>query len=302
MNPAIAQTLPILSLVVAGFLLKQSGLFREGDGGVLARVIINTTLPAVIFLSVSRAAVPPARLLVLALCGMAIPLLMRWVSGSLSLRMRWPRRIAGVVILGTMATNIGFFLLPLFSTIYGSDGTSRVAAFDIGNSLIANSVGLYVATCYGDLHMGGVAQSVRRVVSSPILFAGLSGLAFNLSGLQLPSAVVKVLETVGAANTPLAMLTLGSFLQVRYGNWSPILATVALRMGLGFVAGQALLAIFQLRGIERATVALGAAMPVGLVTLVYSVSEGMDAEIAAGVISLSIVVAILITPLLLTLF
>ena len=60
MNSAIAQSLPILSLVVVGFLLKQAGLIRPGDGQVMTRLIVNTTLPAIIFLSVAHANVTQA--------------------------------------------------------------------------------------------------------------------------------------------------------------------------------------------------------------------------------------------------
>ena len=77
MNPAIAQSLLIISLAVAGLLLKQAGLIRPGDGQVVARIIGNTTLPAVIFLSVARANVTPERLAVLALCGIVISLGLR---------------------------------------------------------------------------------------------------------------------------------------------------------------------------------------------------------------------------------
>lgn len=302
MSPALAQTLPVLSLVVVGFVLKQIGAFRNGDGQVLARLIINITLPAVIFLSVAHADVPPARWVVLAFCGMAIPLLLQLVAGGVVLRLRWPRRTAGVVLLGTMATNIGFFLYPLFGALYGPAGTSQLAAFDIGNSLVCNSLGLYVAIRYGDAHAADVRQGIRRVLTSPVLLAVAFGLVVNLTGLEIPPAVLRPVELVSQANTPLAMLTLGSFLQVRYARWAPLVVSVALRMGVGFLIGQLLVLLFGLSGMERVTVAIGAAMPVGLVTLVYSVSEGLDAEVAAGAISLSILVGMVITPLLLTAF
>jgi hypothetical protein len=69
MSTAVRQSLPILSLVIAGFLFKQVGLLRSGDGQVMARLIINLTLPAVIFLSIAQANVSPARMALLAVCG-----------------------------------------------------------------------------------------------------------------------------------------------------------------------------------------------------------------------------------------
>jgi malate permease and related proteins len=118
----------------------------------------------------------------------------------------------------------------------------------------------------------------------------------------LPFVVGHLLETLGGANTPLAMLTLGTFLQFRYANWKPMVLAVALRMGVGLLIGLALVRIVPLDNIERAAVGMGAAMPVGLVVLVYSVTEGMDAEFAAGVVSLSILVGLFVTPILLSVY
>ncbi len=81
MNSAVRQALPILSLVVVGFLLKQVGLIRSGDSQVIARLIINTTLPAVIFLSIARANVAPAKMALLALCGVLVSLGLSVISG-----------------------------------------------------------------------------------------------------------------------------------------------------------------------------------------------------------------------------
>jgi malate permease and related proteins len=302
MNPVIAQSLPIIGLVGIGFVLRQVGVIRAGDGNVMARLIINATLPAVIFLSVAQAEVSPSRLAVLLLCGMAIPLLQRMVAGFFVDRLHLERRVAGVMLISTMVAQVGFFLFPFFLSVYGKEGLSRLAAFDLGNSLIANSYGFYLAISYGNKPPIGLRDGLRRVFSIPILWAGLLGLVFNLSRIQLPFVVAQMLETLEVANTPLAMITLGTFLQFRYTNWKPMALTVMLRMGMGFLIGLAIVRLVPLDAIERAAVGVGAAMPVGLVVLVYSVTEGLDAEFAAGVISLSILVGLFVTPILLSVY
>jgi predicted permease len=302
MNPAVAQSLPIISLAVAGFLLKLAGLIRPGDGQVVARIIVNTTLPAAIFLSVARADVTPERLAVLALCGIVISLGLRVVAGWCVSRLKLERRVAGVVVLAAMVINVGFFLFPIFQTVYGQEGISRLAAFDLGNSLMANSYGYYLAGCYGDKSPCGFQHSLKRVLALPVLWASLAGLAVNLGGVQLPSFLIKLLEPLAAANTPLAMLILGSFLQLHYSNWKPMTLAVALRMGVGFALGQLMVSLAHLQGLERIAVGMGAAMPIGLVVLVYAASEGLDAEFAAGTISLSILTGLFVTPMLLSLY
>ncbi len=57
-----------------------------------------------------------------------------------------------------------------------------------------------------------------------------------------------------------------------------------------------------LQGLERTVVGLGATMPIGMVVLIYSSLMGLSVELAASTISLSILVALLVTPLLLLLY
>jgi predicted permease len=98
------------------------------------------------------------------------------------------------------------------------------------------------------------------------------------------------------------MLTLGAFIQLRYTNWQPMALTAALRIGGGFLLGQALVLLVNLQGLDRVAVSMGSAMPTGLAVMVYSVSEGMDAEFAAGAISLSIIVGLFVMPILLSMY
>jgi predicted permease len=302
MNTAVRQSLPILVFVLVGFLFKQVGLLRSGDSQVIARLIINTTLPALIFLSIARANVAPSKLGSLALCGMLVSLGLSVISGALTGYLGYERQIAGVIILGTMIINIGFFLFPVFQTVYGQEGISRLAAFDLGNSIVAHSYGFYLATRYGNRPPIGFWSSLKRVLALPVFWAVLVGLVVNLTRVQIPLFVLEMLEPLAVANTPLAMLTLGAFIQLRYTNWQPMALTAALRIGGGFLLGQALVLLVNLQGLDRVAVSMGSAMPTGLAVMVYSVSEGMDAEFAAGAISLSIIVGLFVMPILLSMY
>jgi len=303
MRIILAQSLPIVALVILGFALKQGQIIDGRLGQDLARLILNTTLPAVIFLSLARARLDVGRLGILALCGGSIPLVLHLVAIAASRRMGLERKVAGVVVVGSLVTNIGFFLLPFFQAFYGPEGVSRLAAFDLGNSLLAASYGYYVAARYGGRAAGGRAI-LRQILAAPLLWANLAGISVNLLGLgqALPEVLVKVLEPLAAANTPLAMLTVGSFIEPHLKAWRPVSAAVAIRVGLGFALGQLLVWALGLSGLERAAVGMGGAMPIGTVAIVYAALQGLDLGVAAGSISLSIVVALLITPFLLRMY
>lgn len=302
MGAILNQSLPILVLIFIGFFLKQVGILRRDDGHTMARIIISTTLPAVLFVSLARADIEPQGLMVLGLCGAAIPLVLHQLALWASRAMGLNREVAGVVVISTMVTNVGFFLLPFFVIFYGAEGVSRLAAFDLGNSLVSNSYAYYMATRYGAKSDVGVWVALKRVLALPTLWANLAGIAVNLSGFALPALAAKVLDPLAAANTPLAMLTLGSFIELRFPNWRPMFVASGIRIGLGWAVGQLLVLAFGLTGLERAAVSLGAAMPIGLLVLVYASLEGLDTEFAAGTISLSLLAAMLLTPVLLSLY
>lgn len=302
MNPTIAQSLPILSLVLVGFVLKKVRIIHYGDGPVMTRFILNITLPAVIFLSVARANIEPLRLALLSGLGLLVAISLKFLSDRTARSLRLEPEVAGVVVIGSMVMNVGAFLFPVVETVFGPEGVSRLAAFDLGNSLVASSYGYYLATCFGNRNPCGVQNSFKRAFKVPILWASILGTIVNLSGLDLPSFLLKILQPVGAANTPLAMIALGTFLEFNFPKWKLMGMTVFLRMVAGFAIGQLFIFLFHLEGVERAAVGLGSAMPVGMVTLVYAVSEGLDAEFAAAVISLSILVGLVATPLMLLLY
>ena len=130
---------------------------------------------------------------------------------------------------------------------------------------------------------------------------GVVGLIVNLTGIILPEFLVKVLSPVSAANTPLAMIALGVFVNFKFPRLKLILLTVFLRMGFGFLIGQAIVLLFNLQGLDRVIVTMGSAVPIGMVPMVYAASEGLDTEFAASCISLSIIIGVVVTPLLLTL-
>ncbi len=300
MNPTVAEVLPVISLVVVGFLLKKIGVIKPEDGSLLSRLILTVTLPAVIFISVSQANVDPLSLGFLALCSLLIAISLRILSGTIAKWLKVDPSIAGVIILGSMVMNLGTFLFPIIQTAYGPEGASRLAAFDIGNSFMASGYGFYLASCYGNKTPCGYKNSIKKVATLPILWALIIGLIINLTSIDLPTFLIKMLTPVSKANTPLAMIALGVFVNFKFPKWKLIILTVFLRMGVGFLLGQVIVLIFNLQGLDRIIVSLGSAVPIGMVPMVYAASEGLDTEFAAACISLSIIVGVIATPFLLT--
>lgn len=244
----------------------------------------------------------PRQLGLLAVCGAAIPLLLYGVATRVVKAAGWRPEVAGVVVLGAMIANVALFLSAFTLAFHGQEGLSLVAAFDVGNSLVASSVAHYVAGSYGRSHTWNWRVGIRRILTMPLLWANLLGIAANLGHWGIPAVPTHMLELLAAANTALAMLTLGAFIEFRAPAWKPMLTAVAIRMGLGWVLGQVFVGLAGLTGLARTVVSVGAASPVAVMALIYISMEGMDVELAAATLSLSILLGMVLTPLLFGLY
>jgi predicted permease len=302
MNPTLTESLPVISLVVVGFCLKRINFLKEEDGSFLSRLILNITLPCVIFLSISLAKIELLELLLLAASGFVIALVLRILGGITANFLKLENSIAGVVILACMVMNIGSLMVPLVSTLYGAEAVSKTAAFDIGNSFMASGYGYYLATQYGSKNPHGLRNGLKKVISVPVIWAVILGLGFNLSAAVIPAFINRMLTPLSLANTPLAMITLGIFVNFKFPQWKLISMTVFFRMGIGFLVGQLVILLTHMQAMDRVIVTLGSAMPIGMIPLAYATAEGLDTEFAASCISLSIILGVILTPFLLLIY
>jgi len=293
----LARSLPLIGFIVLGFLLKQIGLIRRSDRRPIARVIFATTLPAAVFTSLSSADVELRTLLPLALCGALIPLVTHLAVIQMTKTMGLSRELSAGVVLSTLVSSVLLYLAPFFLALYGSEGFNRVVAFDVGNALVASSYAYYVATRYVEGGASDWHTSIKRIFTVPQFWACLLAIAVKITGASVPTPALGILEPLAAANVPLGMLLLGTFIELRFRVWKPMLVAIGLRVGLGWAVGQAMILLMGLTGLERLVVSLAPVTPIGIVSLIYASLLGLDTELPAATLSLSILVSIVLTPL-----
>ncbi|MCE9534954.1 MAG: AEC family transporter [Nitrospirae bacterium] len=103
---------------------------------------------------------------------------------------------------------------------------------------------------------------------------------------------------VHLTTTPLASLVLGlsiSFEAVRK-TWPLTLLGVALRMGGGLLLGWTVAWLLDLTGLERAVVILIAAMPSAVTAVIFATETGLDEDLVASIVALSICLGVALLP------
>jgi predicted permease len=123
-------------------------------------------------------------------------------------------------------------------------------------------------------------------------------LVLKAAGLHLPSWLRDILTPVHMTTTPLASLLLGlsiSFASVRRTLALTCLG-VAVRMAGGLLLGWMAAWLLNLTGVERAVVILIGGMPSAVTAVIFAAETGLDEDLVASIVALSICLGVALLP------
>ncbi len=203
----------------------------------------------------------------------------------------------GIYTYALTTSNIGYMGQPLTLAVFGEEMLFKYIIAGIPFNLYIYSLGLSM--------MSGKRITWRSFMT-PVFFATFLGIALGLGGIQIPSVLDDVLE--GAANcmSPLAMLIAGlSIAKLPVGKLlggARAYVVSALRL-IGIPV--ATVAVLALCGASREMMLLLlilTAMPIGMNTIVFPASAGVDSTAGAKLVLISNVFSMITIPVLFLLF
>jgi malonate transporter len=302
----LALAVPLFALVLVGYVLKRFARLPDGWSQRLSWLVFSVALPAMLFRLMSKlSSLPPVdERLLFAYFGSC--LLVFAVGRVIAWKLFAMNGVEqSVFALGGIFSNNVMLGLPLSTLILGEAATPSVALILVFNALILWT--LVTASVewarHGSLSLHGGARTLIAVLTNPIVAAIVSGALFGLLGFSIPAPLDFPLSIVGKAAAPLALVALGMGL-AEYG------IRVGLRISLAISGIKVLLQplvvwllarLLGLPPMETQVVVLLASIGVGanvyLMSRQFKVLEGA----VAGSLVISISIAALSTPLILTL-
>ena len=222
--------LPVFLTLGLGMLCRVRKLLSREGVAALKFIVVNITLPAVLFASFAgaeysrKSVVIP--LLIFALCGVALAL-----GHVLQKLLKVKGKLTPYLMTGFEAGMLGY---GLFALLFREEPTSSFAMVDLGQVLFVFTV--YKALLSGK---GGLRSALREALVSPVLWAIVAGLLFGATGLYAklsPSGVSGVLTTIAnfisAPTSAIILLTIGYDLVPGEIRWRETAAVVGLRVVL----------------------------------------------------------------------
>lgn len=288
---ALDSILPIVALFLLGFFLKKRKVLLPEDAKVFTRLIMNVVLPALLIHLFWKIELQPELLYFpLASLIILIALLIFGFIFARLLGLKEKTRAAFVTAFPTMdAGNIGY---PFMLVVFGTLGLSRMVLLDLANVLFLFFVVYPLAYSLGK---GGISlhESVRKIVSTPIIWGIAGGFLLNIVGFESELAS-NFLGIISGALLLLAMFFLGIEFEPKWANLRLPGLTILLKTGTGILLALVVSAFFGFQGVDRMAVIIWASLPASLLCAVFAKENKLDVEFTSTLLSIALPLGILI--------
>ena len=309
-HPVLSSLLPVVLLIVVGFVAGKTKLVRGESVRDLSNLVFLVLTQALLFRTMSSVRIeqldfkPVAQYFLVA---GALFVVMLWLYGRNSR--------ASVLALASIFSNTLMIGVPLIGLAYGQEGQVLLFTLISLHALVLLSAAtlvleLQVASEHAALSgkrravWRTVASAVRNAIIHPVPLPILVGLVYAQTGWGLHPVVDRPLALLGSAFGPIALVLVGITLsQTPIGKQFmsalklSVVKTVvhpALMLAVGWLLG--------LRGLHLAVMTVAAALPIGANVFLFSqryrkeedaVTAGVAVSTAMAVVSVTAVMAVL---------
>lgn len=303
----LSQIIILAIVVLIGAIAAKVKVLTPESKDMLSKVIFNISLPLMLFTNFLKLEATPRLLansfVVLSIVGFVVLflLLVGWISSGI---LKLPSREAAVFKVHSMFGNTIFLGFPLINALYGAEGLLYASMYQLVSNLFMWTVGVIVLT-----QGNGTSwkSNIRRVIN-PNTVATLLGLLFFILAIKLPVVIVRPLTELGAANTWLSMLYIGSMLVFsKVGDMLKKKSLYVVSFNRLFLVPAMLVGIFYLISVlsgftpdklVSSVIILEASMPCMASVVIMARELGADDQQAVGNVFVSTIISIVSLPLL----
>ncbi|MDF2593985.1 MAG: auxin efflux carrier [Clostridia bacterium] len=284
-------------LMLVGYILSKKDILNEEGTKQISSVLMLIATPAVIIASYQRefeAELAKKLFMVFIFCliGYAISLILAELLFRKSANDYQDKRMCIVF------SNNGFMAIPLLQALLGSTGVFLGSAH-----IVLGNVFLWT---YGAKTMGRekYKMSLKTALINPGVFAMAGGFLLFISPAKLPDNVYQVLNYLGALNTPLAMIILGTFLAktdlAECIKDTSIYIISFYKLILVPTALMVILLILPADKIMAATLLIGTAAPTGIIAAMFAQRFDTNYIYSTKIIAQTTLLCIITMPIFLT--
>jgi len=229
---ALSKVLPVLLLLLLGAVLNRTQFLLPGTIQEIKKLVINISLPAVLFLAFARAAFQPGYLIIVALVFTAC-LLVLFFGRLIQPLTRIQSPYFPALLTGFEAGMIGY---AIFSAVYGTEHVFKFAIVDLGQVTFV----FFVLVPVLERISAGPRPFSTTLINffrTPVILAILGGIIANQVGLvarlgtqPVANSLLVTLEVIAGLTMPLVAVVIGYEMRLQRGSLSKPALTIAVRL------------------------------------------------------------------------
>jgi malonate transporter and related proteins len=284
--------LPVFGLIAIGYIARQTGFVSDRAGEGLSEFVFSLSLPCLIFRTLVRAEIPdvqPWGYWISYFAGVAVVWIAAMVLGR---RLFGLKGVSGVVA-GFLAgqANTVFVGVPMILKAYGDAGA--VPLFLL--IAVHLPVTMTLATIMAEGRKASPLLILRRLATHPIVVGILAGSLCRPVAPYIPGALWQVVELLGSAAVPCALISMGIALR-RYGmgmGWRlPAVISVLKLVIHPLVVLLLATQVFAMPPVWAGVAVLFASCPCGINAYLFAERYGEGVALASSAVTLSTALAL----------
>jgi len=286
---------PIVLIAALGFVADRRFSLNTRS---LSQVVVYLAAPALVYSSISRSTIQAYELNQLFLFTGLTMVSMAVLSGGLARLLHLEKKQASAFALSNTLINAGNFGLPFISFAFGDDGLARAVIIFTGTSIVANTLGVYLAS----RGSASIVKSFVNMFKVPLLYAVVLGLLVNQHVFCSPVPIDRSMSLLGAAAVPLMLIVLGAQLaRTRIDNQIRLVALASgTKLLLPPMIGVLLARMLLLHGLTANVAIIQTSMPTAVISIILAEEFGSDTRFVSSVVMVSTLGSFISLSLLLT--
>lgn len=282
---------PVFLTIVLGYVLKRRGVLNEEFVSRASTLVFYVGLPAAIVTKMAGADLRASAYPRAALFFVGVTVAMYLLSIVVGLVAAKPGS-RGAFVQGGFRGNLVIVGLPIIARALGEEAFLKALV------VLAFAMPLYnilavIALTYGSKG-AGVGDTVKRLLTNPLIIALAVGILVSVTRLRLPVFLAKTGDYLGQMTFPLALLCIGA--SMNRATLSVGLSSAAISSALKTVVNPLVVVLGALAlGFSREMVAILtilAAVPTAVASFIMARAMGADDRLAGAVVFLTTAVSV----------
>lgn len=191
-------------MILVGLMLKRLSILDSSDSRLLTRIVLNISLPALIFINLSKADIS-GDMLILPVIALLLSFILLSVAYFYCRLRNYSKKTTWTIMIASSMMNTGFIGFPVSLGVFGNDGFLHAIFYDLSTTILFIVYGMILVKEFDGDRNDILRQSLRFIPLWAVVFAVI----FNVFNIPIIDLAASILDYFANSTIPLIMLSLG---------------------------------------------------------------------------------------------